>query len=141
MFEVEIGGEKVKAEVTFGTAQLYEMEFRSDLIQDLYGVQTAEPTIELEEPDSDDPEAVREFVEKVLEAPEEYIAKVDFTKVSWNAIMRVLWAAVKTADKNAPGYTAWMQKAAGANLWDIQETLGAAVTECFFRPQAAREDS
>ena len=34
MFEVSINGKKKMAEVSFYTAQLYESEFRKDIIQD-----------------------------------------------------------------------------------------------------------
>ena len=119
MFEVSIDGKTVKAEVTFYTAWLYENEFRKDLISDFYGVQDLSPVVSLD----DD-----EF-------------KVDFTKVNWLAATRALWAAVKTADESIPGYNAWMKKTQGVDTWTVRQRLDEAISECFFRSEAAREET
>lgn len=126
MFQVEIDGKTYEGKVTFYTAQLYEVEFRSDLIRDLFGVQTAEQALEVEM-DGDGEEAQARIV------------KIDFTKVSWSAVMKVLWAALKTADSSLPSYSEWMKKASGANLWLVQELIGEAVTDCFFRASTSEE--
>lgn len=116
MFEVEIDGKTVKAAVTFYTAQLYEAEFRSDMIKDLFGEQDLKPAVSIEGDD---------------------IVKVDFTKVNWLVMAKVLWAAAKTADDAIPSYTSWMKKTSGVNMWLVQELLGAEVADCFFRTDAA----
>ena len=120
MFKVSIDGKQVKAEVTFYTAWLYEAEFGKDLISDFYGVQDFNPIVSVEGED---------------------VVKVDFTKVSWLAATRVLWAAVKTANKNTPAYQEWMKRTQGVNTWEVREQLDAAITECFFRSEAAEEDA
>jgi len=120
MFEVSIDGKKVKAEVTFYTAQLYEAEFRSDIIKDLFGEQNAGSVIDFSGDD---------------------VIRIDFTKVNWTAMMKVLWAAVKTADDSTPGYTEWMKRTKGLNLWLVQEMIGAEVADCFFRAEAAGEEA
>ena len=127
MFQVEIDGKKYDAEVTFYTAHLYEMEFKADLIQELFGIQTADPSIGFD-------------VEGEGEDAKLQIARIDFTKVSWTAVAKVLWAAIKTADDNTPSYTQWMKNTSGANLWLVQEQIGAEVADCFFRSGAAEED-
>jgi len=119
MFEVDINGKKVKAEVSFYTAYLYEAEFRSDLIKDLFGTQDFEPEIE---------------------ASDGRLVKVDFTKTNWTAMTKVLWAAVKTADPSAKSYSEWMKSAKGANLWLVGELLSAEVADCFFRSEVAGEE-
>ncbi len=116
MFEVSIDGKTVKGEVTFYTAQLYEAEFRSDIIKDLFGEQDTSPALELDG---------------------ESIVRIDFTKVNWFATMKVLWAAIKTADDSTPNYTEWMKRTRGLNLWMVQELLGAEVADCFFRAETA----
>ena len=128
MFSVDIDGVKRDAKVTFYTAQLYEVEFRSDLIQDLFGIQTAEQSVEMEVEGEGDDRDVR-------------ITKIDFTKVSWTAVMKVLWAALKTADKSAPSYSEWMKTTSGVNLWLVQEQIGEEVSDCFFRSRASEEDA
>jgi len=135
MFEAEINGEKVGAEVSFYTAQLYEAEFKRDLIQDLFGIQTAEPSVEFNEI-GDKPEDVQKF----LDSPGDYIASVDFTKVSWNVVSKVLWAAIKTANPSAPGFMQWSKATKGVNLWLVQEQIGEEVSDCFFRTATAEED-
>ena len=126
MFTFEIDGRPCKAEVTFYTAHLYEMEFRSDIIRDLFGVQTADKTLE---------------VERTGDGDGGYrIVKIDFTQVNWTVVVKVLWAAVKTANPGAPGYTEWMKSTSGVNLWLVQSELGDAVSDCFFRPETAREE-
>ena len=118
MFDLEIGGKKVKAKVTFYTAQLYEAEFRSDLISDFFGVQEDQSIIEVEDG---------------------AIAKIDFTKTNWLATAKVLWAAVKTAKESTPGYAQWMKNTSGLNLWLVREQLASEVSDCFFRSGSAEE--
>ena len=65
--------------------------------------------------------------------------RIDFTKMNWSAAMKVLWAAVKTADPAAPNYTAWMKNAKGVNLWLARELVGMEIADCFFRASAAEE--
>lgn len=127
MFEVEIDGKTYKAKVTFYTAQLYEMEFRSDLIQDLFGIQTAEQAIEVEVDGDGEDSTAR-------------IAKIDFTKISWTSVMKVLWAALKTADDTIPNYSEWMRTTSGMNLWTVQELIGDEVSDCYFRSSIAEEE-
>ena len=119
MFEVSIDGKTVKGEVTFYTAWLYENECRKDLISDFYGVQDLTPIISS---DND------EF-------------KVDFTKVNWLAATRVLWAAIKTAKASTPSYAEWMKKTRGVDTWSVRQKLDEAITECFFRTEAAGEEA
>lgn len=116
MFELTIGGTKYKAEVSFYTAQLYEMEFQSDLIKDFFGVQANDGMLTTDE-DGD-------------------IATIDFTKINWLAATKAMWAAIKTADESAPGYTAWMKKTSGANLMLVREQIALEIADCFFRAEA-----
>lgn len=116
MFKVEIGGKEYEAEVSFYTAQIYEAEFRADIIKDLFGEQDLSSPFEL---DGDE------------------VVKIDFTTVNWLAMTKALWAALKTADDSTPGYQVWMKKTSGTNLWVVQELIGAEVADCFFRSPAA----
>lgn len=115
MFEVEIGGKKVKAEVSFYTAQLYEAEFRADLIKDLFGEQVFSSPVE---------------------SDGENVISIDFTRVNWLATAKALWAAIKTADESTPGYTAWMRATKGLNMWLVSDQLATEVADCFFRAEA-----
>ena len=119
MFEIEINGKQVKAEVSFYTAYLYEAEFKRDLIKDLLGVQDDTQFIEFEG---------------------DSVAKIDFTCIDWNASMRVLWAAVKTANDRTPSFERWMKQAKGVNMLVAREALSLEVSDCFFRTEAADEN-
>lgn len=121
MFEIEIDGKKVKAEVSFYTAQLYEAEFQSDLIKDFFGVQFNEGPVT-----SDDGET---------------IASIDFTKINWFAATRAMWAAIKTADETAPSFQPWLKSTAGTNLWLVREQIAMEIADCFFRAEAPREEA
>lgn len=118
MFEVTIDGKQEKADVTFYTAWLYEAEFGKDLISDFYGVADSSPVLSMD----DD------------------VVKVDFTKVGWLAATRVLWAAVKTAKGSTPGYESWMKQTRGVDAWEVRQQLDEAISDCFFRAEAAGED-
>lgn len=121
MFEIELGGKTYKAEVTFYTSYLYEAEFRSDLIKDLFGMQESEDPVSLDGSDK--------------------IVSIDFTKTNWIATMKVLWAALKTANPSTPSFANWMKKTSGVNLWLVNEQLGAEVVDCFFHTDVAREEA
>ena len=114
MFEVEINGKKQKADMSFYTAWLYESEFNSKLVQDYTG------GAEYEEADVDGRK----------------VAVVDFGSIDWVVIMRILWAAIKTAKESTPPFDEWLKKSRDANLWDIRNDLDAAITDCFFRASA-----
>ena len=120
MFEIEIGGETYKAEVSFYTAQLYEAEFQADLIKDFFGIQFNEGPVK-----SDDGEN---------------IAAIDFTKINWFAATKAMWAALKTADESAPGFQTWLRRTSGANLWLVREQIAVEIADCFFRAEIAGEE-
>ena len=127
MFTFQANGKTYEAKATFYTAYLYEMEFRSDLIRDLFGVQTAEQPLE---------------IERTGDGDDDYrIVKIDFTKVNWTVVAKALWAAVKTANPATPAYSEWMKETSGVNLWLVQDELGNEISECFFRPETAREEA
>jgi len=119
MFEITIDGKQVKGEVSFYTAYLYEAEFGGDLIKDLFGTQDLEPEIE---------------------TAGGAVVRIDFTKTNWNAVGKVLWAAVKTANEATPSYSAWMKRTKGLNMWLVGMLLSEEVADCFFRTEAAGEE-
>lgn len=121
MFEVKIGDEECKAEVTFYTAALYESEFHSDIVADLFGVQGRDSN----------PFSVAKGA----------VVAIDFSKVSWLAVAKATWAAIKTADPSTPSYATWIRKARGVNFWDLREALLEDASDCFFRAEAAEEEA
>lgn len=124
MFKVNVDGRELDAEVSFYTAQLYEVEFNSDMISDLFGKQ------------DDDSGAVK-IAGKGAKAR---IVSIDFTKVKWICVARILWAACKTADEEVGSYSSWMREMKGVNFWDLRSQLIDEVSDCFFRTAPAGED-
>ena len=120
MFKVDIDGKTVDAEVSFLTLQLYEAEFRADIIQDFFGVQDGKAPVTYDEND-------------------ESIVKIDFTKIAWSSITKALWAACKTANPSTASYSSWMKKTKGVNMWLVREQLAEEISDCFFRTGAAKE--
>lgn len=112
MFEVELNGKKVKADVTFYTAWVYEAEFQSKLVQDYMKSQSYT--------ESEDGEGGK-------------VLLVDFESVDWLTITRVLWAAIKTAKESTPGYEDWIRKTGGADFLSVRSDLDKAISDCFFR--------
>lgn len=122
MFDVKIGDETRKAEVTFYTAALYESEFQSDIVADLFGVQGKESN----------PFSL---------AKGGAVVSIDFSKVGWQAVQKATWAALKTADPALPSYATWIKKARGVNFWELREALMEDASDCFFRTEAADEEA
>lgn len=128
MFEVEVGDKKLVCEVSFLTMQIYEAEFMSNIIHDLFGkVSDDGGELTFETAFGDDGE------------PDVKLVGIDFTKVKWSAVLQALWAMCKTADETTPGYPTWASRLSGANLWDVRELIVARCGDCFFRPGAADE--
>lgn len=122
MFEVKVGDETLSAEVTFYTALLYEQEFQSDIVADLFGTQGKDSN----------PFSV---------SKKGAVVAIDFSKVSWLSVAKATWAALKTVDSTIPSYTAWMKETKGVNFWDLRESLLEDASDCFFRTDAAEEDA
>ena len=120
MFDVTIGDKTYKAEVSFYTAVLYEAEFRSDIIADLFGVQG---------------QGMNPITFKG-----DNVATIDFTKVGWLSVAKATWAALKTVDSSTPSYSAWMKKARGVNFWDLRDAIIEDASDCFFRTPATNEE-
>lgn len=122
MFEVSIDGKKVKAEVSFYTATLYEEEFRKDLLQDFFG-------------------DVLKSSEQISIDEDSNIVNINFEKINWQAANRVLWASIKTANESAPSYHAWSKNTKGVNMWEVRDELAGEVADCFFRTELAEEEA
>lgn len=131
MFEIEINGQKKKAEVSFKTAFLYEAEFGKDIIQDFFGVVSDENNSALgfETVKDDSGEEV------------EVIARIDFTKINWLATIRVLWAAMKTADPSTKPFDAWSSKIDGVDMMGVRIAVAEAMNDCFFRSEAPQKEA
>lgn len=112
---VDYGAGDAEAVLGVYTLVLYEQEFRSDLIQDLFG---------------------RAVMRKEPEEEEDVVLAVDYRDVNWTALTKVLWAALKAADDSVPSFAKW---AAGLGPIDLNAVHLALVPEAlrmFFRTGA-----
>lgn len=122
MFEISIDGKKVAGEVTFETAILYEQQFGSEMLSDLLGKQTS-------------------GANGVTTIDDDGSMTIDFTIVPWNAVLKTLWAAIKTKDPKTPGFDKWVKGLRGMNAFEARGALTLEVDDCFFRldPEEAQE--
>lgn len=102
------GEQEVICSIT--TLMVYEQEFKRDLIQDLFGRMVLR----------DETEEEGEFV-------------LDFRDTNWTALIRVLWAALKTADDSLPPFAEWQANLEDVNLYIVQGVLVPEVQRRFFR--------
>lgn len=112
--QFSIDGKTIEAQASVYTLVLYEQEFQSDLIKDLFGKTSLE--------DADQG------------------AYIDFTLNNWAAIPRVLWAMAKTVDNTVPRYQEWAKGITGIDMFSLNQEIAEAVVDAFFRPAAATEE-
>lgn len=123
MFEVELNGETFRGEVSFYTALLYEQEFKRKMVQDYMNGQDYRQLPKLDAEGN--------------EVKGESVLVLDFESIDWLVVMRVLWAALKTASDDVAPFEAWMRGVTDADLWDVRNLLDPLVADCFFRSAAS----
>lgn len=109
------------------TLVLYEQQFGGDLIQDLFG--------KVEVRKSDVETALRNV--GVDEAPERedddpVLFTSDYTQTNWTAILKALWAGLKTADDALPGFTQWSRGLGAIDLGQLQKEIVPEAMRMFF---------
>lgn len=110
------------------TLVLYEQQFGGDLIQDLFG--------KVEVRKSDVETALRNV--GVEEAPERedddpVLFTSDYTQTNWTAVLKALWAGLKTADDALPGFTQWSRELGAIDLGRLQKEIVPEAMRMFFR--------
>lgn len=108
MVEITVNGEKRQAIASVLTLTLYEQEFGKGLIEDLFGK-----------------------VKRTNGVEEDVV--MDFTNNDWTAMMRALWACLKTADDTVPCFSQWQRDATGLNLIEVSSRLNGEFQGAFFR--------
>ena len=105
--KVDFGKGDTEVKYTFYTLYLYEQEFGSDLIKDVFGV-------------ARDDAATGDVL-------------FDFTTVNWTALTKSLWAGVKCADPSTPRYADWAREVGGVDFMELAGTLLDAINKELFR--------
>ena len=114
------------------TLVLYEQQFGGDLIQDLFGkvevrksdVETALRNVGVDEGLQDAPEAPDE---------DPVLFTSDYTQTNWTAVLKALWAGLKTADDALPGFAQWSRGLGAIDLGRLQKEIVPEAMRMFFR--------
>lgn len=121
------GKGEVEIKATMYTLHIYEKEFHSDLIKDVFGKHEVSKT---------DPD----------------VLVIDYTQENWNEERKALWAMVKTAadlkdeagdlapNDRVPGYEKWVMGIGQINVRDIANAVFTEATEGFFHTGAAASE-
>lgn len=113
--KIDFGQGEVEIAAGVGMMMIYEQEFNSDIIKDLYD------KVVIRKEDED----------------EDIIAALDFRKVNWTILVRTLWACMRNADKTLPGFKEWSENVGDINLLDLNAQLMPIVERSLFRTGAA----
>lgn len=118
--QLDLGNGPVELEVSFWTLVVYETQFGSDMIGDLFGKVTATRD---------------ELAEQGGEEPDTFT--IDYTAYDWNAGVKAMWAAAKAANRDTPAYEQWCRSMSDLNMWPLMEQLKSEVLARLFRTGAA----
>ena len=99
--KVDFGKGEIEVVYNFYTLYIYEQEFGTDLIKDVFGIA------------KDDGESG-----EVL---------FDFTTVNWTSLTKALWAGAKCADPSFPRYEEWARTMGGGI--SFMELAGVLINE------------
>lgn len=104
-------------EVLFGVHSMliYEQEFHSDIIKDLFG------KVDVRKDEHD----------------EDVIVSVDYRQTNWTACVKALWAGLKNANESTPPWREWERTTAGIDLNAISEKVISEAWRMFFRAGAS----
>lgn len=133
--KIKIGDTEKEIILSVETLSIYEEEFNRDLIQDFFGkvdVRRGDLKDIAEEAVGDGEKEDEEVSEP---SDDDLLFTIDYTSTNWTSITRVLWAALRTADRSTPSYLSWIKTLGAINL----NTINAQITpECmrqFFRKE------
>lgn len=132
---------------------VYEQEFHSDMIADLYGkvdlrrgadgtswIGAGIVSAALERANGGEiPDDVRELVAKAFPAAVQ--TTIDYTATNWGAVLRCAWALAKTAAEAAgtpllTGFKAWAAALGPVNMDDLSDAVIRETQRGLFRARA-----
>lgn len=155
LFDIDGTGEREYIASAY-TMMIYEQEFGSSLIKDVYGkVQLVPDGVEVVTsafvkermeaalPEGKSlPKATETLIDKAFPAVATRV--MDFTQDNWEAELRALWAMAKTADAAAdkntvPSYKAWAARLGPLNLSEVSAFVVEETRRGLFRTPHAEE--
>lgn len=129
--KIKIGEVEKEGILSIETLMVYEEEFGRDLIQDYFGkVEVRRSDLKDILPEEDAPVEDDSSIE---EEQDDVLFSIDYTTTNWTAITRVLWAALRTADRSIPAYQSWVKTLEAVNLNEINNQLTPECVRQFFR--------
>lgn len=104
----EIG--EIEVAINFYSLYVYEQEFNSSLLGDVFGV-------------------IKFSNDGEVDSGNE----LDLRKTNWVAITKALWACVKSANDKTPRYASWAKQVHGLNILQIAADFIPEIKAEFFR--------
>lgn len=112
---IDYGQGDVEIEVSVWALSVYELEFHSDMIQDVFGKTKAEK----------------------MQGTDEAEIVFDYSSRNWTAVLKALWACLKAHDNSLPAYPIWAKTQTNLNMYVVWSEMINALLDAFFRPGAA----
>lgn len=135
MATVDYGQGEKEIIVSVKSLMLYEQEFGGrDMIKDVYGrVSVRKSDVKaLEKLDAANKvEEAEEFVE--TGDSDEILMELDYRNTNWTALIRALWACLKTADDSLPPFKEWEQGVGDIDLFAVSNQIVPELNRKFFR--------
>lgn len=137
---------------TVYTTMLYEQQFGSSLIKDVFGVLdlTQGGRVEVVTPEYVTarvqaayggalPKAVAAAIAKAF--PDRVQTSVDYTLDDWDAYLRALWAMVRTSSEadganDVPGFREWLRSIGPVDMWGVARQVVDECSRGLFRAPA-----
>ncbi len=134
---------------TLGTASIYEQEFGTDLIADVYGkIDTATTTAEVISAEfvverlvaanggKELPKTTMKLIDEGFPAVASTV--IDYTVDNWSAYIRALWAMLKTADivngtNNIPSFKVWQFQVTAIDMHELSHIVIDSCQKGLFR--------
>lgn len=132
MATVDYGQGEKEIIVSVKSLMLYEQEFGGrDMIKDVYGrVSLRKSDVKALEK-LDTVEEAEEFVE--TGDSDEILMELDYRNTNWTALIRALWACLKTADDSLPPFKEWEQGVGDIDLFSVSNQIVPELNRKFFR--------
>ena len=115
---LKLGDEEREATMGVAALMVYEQQFHSDMVQDLFG----------------------RSVIRSHEDEEDVVFAVDYRDTNWTACLKAAWSCLKAADGNTPRWENWCETVGDVNLNELAESIIPAAFETFFRAGAGRSE-
>lgn len=115
--KIDLGNGELELELSFWTLVVYEQEFGSSLIGDLFG------KVELVDAEA-------------LSLNDEGNLVLDYREFNFTEGVKALWAAVRAANDDTPSFKTWAKSMHGVDLWPVVGEFAAEVRSELFRPGA-----